>query len=138
MPQITDDFLRDFLKNAKNIVIVGASNKPERASNGIMKFLMGRGYNCYPVNPAEDEILGVKAYKSVKDVPVIPDIVDVFRKSEACPEIVKESLEKGAKFIWLQEGVYSEEAKKIADEHNVPIIMDKCIFKEFLRLKMVG
>jgi len=138
MMQITDDFLRDFLKNAKNIVIVGASNKPERASNGIMKFLMGKGYNCYPVNPTEDEILGVKAYKSVKDVPVTPDLVDVFRKSEACPEIVKESVEKGAKFIWLQEEVYSEEAKRIADEHNVPIIMDKCIFKEFLRLKMVG
>jgi len=138
MTQITDDFLRDFLKNAKNIVIVGASNKPERASNGIMKFLMGKGYNCYPVNPTEDEILGVKAYKSVKDVPVTPDLVDVFRKSEACPEIAKESVEKGAKFIWLQEEVYSEEAKRIADEHNVPIIMDKCIYKEFLRLKMVG
>lgn len=138
MMQITDDFLRDFLKNAKNIVIVGASNKPERASNGIMKFLMGKGYNCYPVNPTEDEILGIKAYKSVKDVPVTPDLVDVFRKSEACPEIVKESVEKEAKFIWLQEEVYSEEAARIADEHNVPIIMDKCIFKEFLRLKMVG
>ncbi|MBC7196578.1 MAG: CoA-binding protein [Deferribacterales bacterium] len=138
MNNITDDFLKEFLKNAKDIVIVGASNKPERASNGIMKFLMGKGYNCYPVNPTEDEVLGVKAYKSIKDVPVTPDLVDVFRKSEACPEIVREAVEKGAKFIWLQEEVYSEEAKKIADENNIPIIMDKCIFKEFLRLKMVG
>jgi hypothetical protein len=138
MVQISDDFLKEFLKKAKNIIIVGASNKPERASNGIMKFLMGKGYNCYPVNPTEDEVLGVKAYKSIKDVPVTPDLVDVFRKSEACPEIVKESVEKGAKFIWLQENVYSEEAKKIADENDIPIIMDKCIYKEFLRLKVVG
>jgi hypothetical protein len=138
MAQITDDFLKDFLKSAKNIVIVGASNKPERASNGIMKFLMGKGYTCFPVNPAEDEVLGVKAYKSIKDVPVTPDIVDVFRKSEAAPEIVKEAIEKGAKFIWLQEEVYSEKAKQIADENNVPIVMNKCIFKEFLRLKIIN
>ncbi|MCX8084695.1 MAG: CoA-binding protein [Calditerrivibrio sp.] len=135
---ITDDFLRQFLINAKDIVIVGASNNPERASNGVMKFLMGKGYNCYPVNPNETEVLGVKAYKAISDVPVRPDIVDVFRKSEAAPEIVKESIKIGAKFIWLQEEVYSEEAERIAKEHNIPIIMDKCIFKEFLRLKLVG
>lgn len=133
----TDDYLRNLLLNAKDIIIVGASRNPERASNGIMKFLMGKGYNCYPVNPAEEEVLGVKCYKSIKDVPVKADIVDVFRKSEAAPEIVKEAVEAGANFIWLQEGVKSEEAEKIAQKHNVPIIMDKCIFKEFLRLKMV-
>ncbi|MGA1846034.1 CoA-binding protein [Deferribacter abyssi] len=132
--QLTDDFLREFLKKTKNIIIVGASNNPERASNGVMKFLMQKGYNCFPVNPKEEEILGVKAYKSISDVPVTPDIVDVFRRSEFAPEIVKESIKKGAKLIWLQEEVYSEDAKKIAEEAGVPIIMDKCIFKEFMRL----
>ncbi|MEM4134576.1 MAG: CoA-binding protein [Candidatus Micrarchaeia archaeon] len=134
----SDEYLKDVLLNAKDIVIVGASNNPERASNGIMKFLMGKGYNCYPVNPNESEVLGVKAYKTLSEVPVQPDIVDVFRKSEAAPEIVREAIKIGAKFIWLQEEVYSEEAEKIANEHNVPIVMDKCIFKEFLRLKLVG
>ncbi|BAI81131.1 conserved hypothetical protein [Deferribacter desulfuricans SSM1] len=133
---ITDDFLKKFLQEAKNIVIVGASNNPERASNGIMKFLMKKGYNCYPVNPNEEEVLGVKAYKSISDVPVTPDIVDVFRRSEFAPEIVKEAIKKGAKFIWLQEEVYSEEAKRLADEAGIPIVMDKCIFKEFMRLGM--
>ncbi|MGC8767854.1 CoA-binding protein [Calditerrivibrio sp.] len=134
----SDEYLRNVLTSAKDIVIVGASNNPERASNGIMKFLMGKGYNCYPVNPNESEVLGVKAYKSLSEVPVQPDIVDVFRKSEAAPEIVREAIKIGAKFIWLQEEVYSEEAEKIAQEHNVPIVMDRCIFKEFLRLKLVG
>jgi len=133
----SDEYLKEVLLNAKDIVIVGASNNPERASNGIMKFLMGKGYNCYPVNPNENEVLGVKAYKTLSDVPVKPDIVDVFRKSEAAPEIVKEAIKIGAKFIWLQEDVYSEEAERIANEHNVPIVMNKCIFKEFLRLKLI-
>lgn len=136
--KFNDDYLRNMLLNAKNIIIVGASKNPERASNGIMKFLMGKGYNCYPVNPAEEEVLGVKCYKTISDVPVQADIVDVFRKSDAAPEIVKEAVRCGAKFIWLQEGVESEEAERIANENNIPIIMDKCIFKEFLRLKLVG
>ncbi|MCA1927326.1 MAG: CoA-binding protein [Calditerrivibrio sp.] len=135
--KFSDDYLRNMLLNAKNIVIVGASKNPERASNGIMKFLMGKGYNCYPVNPAEEEVLGVKCYKTISDVPVQADIVDVFRKSDAAPEIVRESIACKAKFLWLQEGVESEEAERIANENNIPIIMDKCIFKEFLRLKLV-
>jgi len=59
----TDDYLKSILLSAKDIIIVGASKNPERASNGIMKFLMGKGYNCYPVNPAEEEVLGIKCYK---------------------------------------------------------------------------
>lgn len=137
MAEFTDDYLKGVLKSAKNIVVAGASNKEDRASNGVMKFLMGKGYSCYPVNPVEEEVLGVKCYNSISEVPVIPDIVDVFRKSEATPEIVSESIKKGAKFIWLQEDVYSEEAKRIADLANVPIVMNRCIFKEFLRLKLL-
>lgn len=136
MKEMTDEFLRNFLRNAKHVAIVGASNKPDRASNGIMKFLMSRGYTCYPVNPMEEEVLGVKAYKDLKSVPVAPDIVDVFRKSEAAFEIVKDAIEIGAKFIWLQEGVYSKEAEDLAKSHNTPIVMDRCLFKEFLRLKI--
>lgn len=137
MAEFSDDYLKDILTGAKHIAIVGASNKPDRASNGIMKFLMGKGYSCYPVNPIEEEVLGVKSYKTIADLPVAPDIVDVFRKSEATPEIVAESVKKGANFIWLQEEVYSEEAKRIADSANIPIVMNKCIFKEFLRLKLL-
>ena len=135
--QLTDEILYKTLKEAKNIAIVGASNNPERASNGIMKFLMKNNYNCFPVNPNEEEVLGVKAYKTLSEVPEKIDIVDVFRRSEAAADIVREAVELNPGFIWLQENVYSEEAENIASGNNIPIIMDKCIFKELLRLKVL-
>jgi len=136
--QLTDEILYKTLKEAKNIAIVGASNNPERASNGIMKFLMKNNYNCFPVNPNEEEVLGVKAYKTLSEVPEKIDIVDVFRRSEAAADIVREASALNPGFIWLQENVYSEDAENIASENNIPIIMDKCIFKELLRLKVLN
>lgn len=133
---MNDSELKKYLEDMKSVVIVGASNKEDRASNGIMKFLMKNGYDCYPVNPMEETVLGVKAYKTVADVPITPDLVDVFRKSDATPPIVTASVEKGAGFIWLQEGVASVESKSIAAAENIPYIEDKCIYKEFLRLKV--
>ncbi len=133
---MNDKELKEFLENMKDVVIVGASNKVERASNGIMKYLMKNGYKCYPVNPMEETVLGEKCYKSVLDVPVEPDLVDVFRKSEATPPIVKEAVEKNAKFIWLQEEVSSAESRKIAEDAGIPYIENKCLFKEMLRLRV--
>jgi predicted CoA-binding protein len=131
-----DKALKKYLEEMKTVVIVGASNKVERASNGIMKYLMKNGYECYPVNPLEEKVLGVKSYKSVKDVPVKPDLVDIFRKSEATPPIVREAVEKRAGFIWMQEEVANEESRKIAEEAGIPYIEDKCLFKEMLRLRV--
>lgn len=136
--QLTDEMLYKTLKEAKNIAIVGASNNRERASNGIMKFLMKNNYNCFPVNPNEEEVLGVKAYKTLSEVPEKIDIVDVFRRSEAAADIVREAAALNPGFIWLQENVYSEDAENIASKNNIPIIMDKCIFKELLRLKVLN
>lgn len=136
--KITDDFLYKTIKEAKNIAIVGASTNPERASNGIMKFLQKNGYKCFPVNPKEDEILGEKVYRNLSDIPEHIDIVDVFRKSEAVSPIVEEAVAINAGFIWLQEHVYSEEAREIAERNNIPIVMDVCIFKEILRLKVLN
>jgi predicted CoA-binding protein len=133
---MNDKELKQFLENMNNVIIVGASNKVERASNGIMKYLMKNGYKCFPVNPMEEEVLGEKCYKSVTEVPVKPDLVDVFRKGEATPPIVKEAVEKQAGLIWLQEGVYSDESKKIAEDAGIPYIEDKCLFKEMLRLRV--
>ena len=134
MNDISDEFIKGTLKNAKTIAIIGASNKPDRASNGIMKFLIKNGYNCIPINPNEENVLGQKSYKNILDVPIIPDIVDIFRKSEDVPLIIKDVIAKGTKLIWLQEGIYSDEARKLAIDTNIPIVMDKCIFKEYLRL----
>ena len=134
MNDISDEFIKGTLKNAKTTAIIGASNKPDRASNGIMKFLIKNGYNCIPINPNEENVLGQKSYKNILDVPIIPDIVDIFRKSEDVPLIIKDVIAKGTKLIWLQEGIYSDEARKLAIDANIPIVMDKCIFKEYLRL----
>lgn len=135
--QLTDEKLYNTLKEAENIAIVGASNNPQRASNSIMKFLLKNNYNCFPVNPNEQEVLGIKSYKSLSEVPEKIDIVDVFRRSEAAADIVREAAALNPGFIWLQENVYSEEAESIASGKNIPIIMDKCIFKELLRLKVL-
>lgn len=137
MQNLTDEKLKELLKNAKTVAIVGASNKEERASNGIMKFLMKNGYDCYPINPIEKEVLGVKTYDTIPELPIEPDIVNVFRRPEHCPDIVREAIGKKAKLIWLQEEVNSVESMQIAKIAEVPFIMDKCIFKEFLRLKVL-
>ncbi|ADD67864.1 CoA-binding domain protein [Denitrovibrio acetiphilus DSM 12809] len=138
MQNLSDDKLRELIKNAKTIVIVGASNKPERASNGIMKFLIKNGYDVTPVNPIEKEVLGIPTYDSVEDVPFEPDVVDVFRQSAYAPEIVRAAAGKNAKLIWLQEGVESVEAAQIANVAEIPFVQDKCIFKEYLRLGLAG
>jgi len=136
MTNLTDEKMKELLINAKSVAIVGASNKPERASNGIMKFLMKNGYDCTPINPIEKEVLGVQTYDSVEELPFEPDIVNVFRQSAFAPEIVRAAAGRNAKFIWLQEGVISDEAAKIASYAEIPYVEDKCIFKEFLRLQI--
>lgn len=138
MTNLTDDQLKAMIKGAKTIAIVGASNKPERASNGIMKFLMKNGYKCVPVTPIEKEVLGVPAVDSLDELDFEPDIVDVFRQSAFAAEVTREAAMKKAKLIWLQEGVISDEAKKIAEVAEIPFVQDKCIFKEYLRLGLAG
>jgi len=138
MQNLNDEKLKELLKNAKTVAIVGASNKPERASNGIMKFLMKNGYDVTPVTPIEKEVLGVPTYDSVEDLPFEPDIVDVFRQSAFAGEIVRAAVAKNAKLIWLQEGVESIEGAQIANISEVPYVQDKCIFKEYLRLGLAG
>ena len=134
MTNLTDQQLKTLLTEAKTVAIVGASAKPERASHGIMKFLMQNGYEVYPINPIEKEVLGIKTYDSISDLPIRPDIVDVFRHSDAAAEIVREAAGKGTNLIWLQEGVVSDEGRKMAEYAEIPFIMDRCIYKEYLRL----
>jgi len=134
MTILTDEQLKEILTNAKSVVIVGASNKPERASHEIMKFLMSKGYDVTPVNPIEKEVLGVPTYDSVEDVPFVPDIVDIFRQSAFAADIVRAAVGKGAKMVWLQEGVESVEAAQIARVSEIPYVEDECIYKEYVRL----
>ncbi|MNE95256.1 hypothetical protein D3C80_1933170 [compost metagenome] len=94
----------------------------------IAQALQMRGYRIIPVNPlVTDDILGEKTYASLKDIPEPVDIVNVFRRSEFTPEVAQEAVEIGAKVLWLQLGVYSEEANRIASENGLKVIMDRCI-----------
>lgn len=123
----SDDQLRDLLISASTIAIVGASSDPEKSSHGIMKKLQRAGYRVIPVNPKETEVLGERAYPSLLDVPERVDIVDVFRRSEDTPAIAEQAVRIGARALWLQLGIASEEAAAIAQQGGLTVVMDTCI-----------
>lgn len=124
----------EMLRSAKTIAVVGLSAKRLRPSHGVAAYMQQHGYRIIPVNPAETEVLGEKAYASLTAVPEQIDIVDVFRKSEAVPEIVDEAIRLGARYLWLQEDVIHEEAAAKARAAGMKVVMDRCILKEHRRL----
>lgn len=121
------------LLGAKTVAVVGLSGNSLRASNFIGFYLKRHGYDVIPVNPREDEILGEKCYDSLLDIPVPIDIVNVFRNPEALPGIAKDVVAIGAKALWCQFNVISEEGARIAEEGGVTVIMDRCIKVEHAR-----
>jgi predicted CoA-binding protein len=123
----SDDQLRDLLTGASTIAIVGASSDPEKSSHGIMKKLQRAGYRVIPVNPKEAEVLGERAYPSLLDVPEHVDIVDVFRRSADTPPLAEQAVRIGARALWLQLGIASEEAAAIAQQGGLLVVMDTCI-----------
>src|SRR5471032_2321106 len=123
----SDAELRQLLTDATTIAMVGASSNPDKASYGIMQKLQSVGYRVIPVNPRETEILGERAYPSLLDVPVPVDIVDVFRRAEDTAGIADEAVKIGAKALWLQTGIVSEEAAARATAGGLAVVMDACI-----------
>ena len=123
----SDQELKQILTDATTIAMVGASSNPEKASYGIMQKLQKAGYRVIPVNPRETEILGERSYPSLVDVPERIDIVDVFRRAEDAPGIADEAATIGAKVLWLQSGIRSEEAAERAAKGGMVAVMDTCI-----------
>jgi len=123
----SDQVLKQILTDATTIAMVGASSNPEKASYGIMQKLQQAGYRVIPVNPRETEILGERSYPSLVDVPEGIDIVDVFRRPEDAPGIADEAATIGAKVLWLQSGITSEEAAGRAATGGLVTVMDTCI-----------
>ena len=122
-----DEALRQILSNASTIAVVGASSKPDRSSHGIMRRLQQVGYRVVPVNPNETEVLGERAYPSLKDVPIKIDIVDVFRRPEFTPAIADDAVAIGAKVLWLQSGIENEDAAARAEAGGLKVVMDACL-----------
>ena len=123
----SDQELKQLLAEATTIAMVGASSNPEKASYGIMQKLQRAGYRVIPVNPRETEILGEPSYPSLLDVPERIDIVDVFRRAEDTPGIADEAVTIGAKALWLQSGITSEDTAARAAKGGLTTVMDACI-----------
>jgi predicted CoA-binding protein len=124
----------EILGQARTIAVVGLSARRFRPSHGVAEYLQRAGYRIIPVNPKITEVLGERSYASLDEVPEPVDIVDIFRRPEHVPEIVEAAIRKGAKTIWMQEGVVHEEAARRAESAGLAVIMDRCILKEHKRL----
>lgn len=137
VPLLDDTAIAATLRAANRIAVVGASTDPTRPSNEIMDYLLRAGYDCVPVTPTAPEVLGRTAYPTLAEAvaatgPV--DIVDVFRRAEACPAHAREAVEIGAGCLWLQLGIASWEAARTAHEAGLGVVMDRCIMVEHARL----
>jgi uncharacterized protein len=136
----SDEELRSILGDAKIIAVVGLSGRPERDSHSVAAFLRSKGYRIVPVNPKETEVLGERAYASLLDVPedIAIDVVDVFRRAEFTPEIARQAVRRGAKVLWLQDQIVSDEARQIGEAGGMTVIMGVCIRRETNRLEREG
>ena len=125
--------VEDIIKKYRDIAVVGISDKPDRYSYQVAKFLSDRGYNIIPVNPMLTTWMGKKVYSNVHSIDTNVDVVDIFRKPEFIEDIVKDSRGK-AKVIWMQEGIVNENAAKLARDMGMEVVMDKCMKKEYEKL----
>jgi uncharacterized protein len=114
------------MREATTIAVVGASPDGTRTSNGVMRYLQGVGYRCIPVNPNAQEVLGERCYPTLRDVPEPVDFVDVFRRAEFCPAVAAEAAELQIPALWLQLGIRSAEARRIAESAGMDYVEDAC------------
>ena len=122
------------LRRARSVAIVGASPNPSRSSYFVATYLQqSSDYDLYFVNPNADEILGQKVYTSLAELPVVPDIVDVFRRGSDIPQVIDEVLAIGATTVWVQLGIWNEEAARYGESKGLTVVMDRCIKVEHAR-----
>ena len=118
------------LREARTIAVVGLSSDPGRDSNSVARYLQKVGYRIIPVNPHEEEVLGERAFPSLADLPEAPDIVDVFRRAEHTPPVAREAVAIGAKVVWLQSGIVTDESRRISEEGGLAYVENACIRTE--------
>ncbi len=124
---LTEAEIRSLLEHATTIAVVGASTDPDKAANRIPALLLEAGFTVVPVHPKATEILGQRTYPSLADVPVPVDIVDVFRPASEAPGIARQAAQIGAGSLWLQLGLSSPEARRIAEQAGMAYVEDRCI-----------
>ena len=128
--------IKETLSNSKTVAVVGISPREDRPSYVVASYLKSKGYRIIPVRPDGEEILGEKVYHQLMEIPeeIEVDVVDIFRRSEDVPPIVEEAIRRGAKVIWMQEGVIHPEAGAKAEKAGLKVVMDRCMKKEYERL----
>jgi hypothetical protein len=129
----SDEQIKDILE-MKNVVVVGMSKHKEKAAHFVPKYLHNNGFNIIPVNPTTNEILNKKCFKEISDVSDKFDIVDIFRPSDQVLPIVKETIKKKPKVIWLQEGIHNQEAEQLARDAGIDVVFNRCMLAEHKRL----
>ncbi|HEX8938083.1 MAG TPA: CoA-binding protein [Sphingomicrobium sp.] len=136
MPLTSDEDIAELLTNARTIAVVGASDRPNRPSYGVMKFLQERGYRIIPVNPqiTGEHVLGEFVWRELAQIGVPIDIVDIFRRPEAAAQAVEQAIFVGAKAVWMQIGVINQEAAQKAEAAGLKVVMDRCPKIEIPRL----
>ena len=138
VPLLDDDAIAGVLRSTRRIAVVGASSNEARPSFGVFRYLVQQGYDCVPVNPAEQSVHWVPAFRTLREAVDATgpfDLVDVFRRSERCPPHAREAVEIGARCLWLQLGVVSWEAARIAHDGGLPVVMDRCTAIEHRRIR---
>lgn len=128
------DRLRRILEETHTIATVGFSTHAEKPSHTVPRYLMRHGYRVIPVNPGADEILGLKAYPSIADVPVPIDLVQIFRPSDQVGPHVDAAIAAGAKVIWMQQGIVNQQAAERARAAGLEVVMDRCMKVDHQRL----
>tara|TARA_B100001057_G_scaffold251226_1_gene251501 strand:- start:187 stop:621 length:435 start_codon:yes stop_codon:yes gene_type:complete len=125
--------IKNILSNYKSIAMIGVSNDPTKASTIVMKYMQKYGFKIYPVNPSAkgQKILGEEVFSRITDIKEPVDIVDVFRPSKEARDIARDTVTIGAKVLWLQLGIKSDEAKKIVEENKIEYIEDRCTKMEY-------
>ena len=138
MPLTRDEDIAELLTNTRTIAMVGASDRPDRPSYGVMKFLQGHGYRVLPVNPqiTGEHVHGEYVWRELGQIGVPIDIVDIFRRPQAASEAVDEAIRVGARAVWMQIGVINEEAAERAEAAGLKVVMDRCPKIEIPRLRL--
>lgn len=129
-----DDDIREILRNAQSVAVLGLSPKPARDSHKVAKYLKEHGYKIIPVRPAQKEILGERAYAALDDVGTSPDITNAFRRSEQIMPHAQEAIRVGTKVFWMQLGIENQEASELLIQAGIDVVMNRCIKVEHDRL----
>ena len=129
-PAVLREMLQGSTEGARTIAVIGLSERPDRPSHYVSAYMQQRGYKIYPVNPSVESVLGERAYASLGELPVKPDIVNVFRVASFIPAVVDEMLRLGLKNLWVQQGIVNLDAARKAEEGGIRVVMDRCIMIE--------